>query len=99
MQESDHFPSIHARRYLYGGQLCSLYEIGCSLSRPHLGEVVRALQSQGYPIESLEFYEYGNSDTLRHLFVKLKDQTPLPYFQLDRNLWLAIIRELTKSNP
>lgn len=97
MQESDHFPSIHVRRYLHDGHLCSLYEIGRSLSRSHLSETIKALQSQGYPIESLEFYEYGDSDTQRHLFVKLKGQESLPYFQLDRDLWLAIIHKLVKA--
>lgn len=96
MQESDHFPSIHVRRYLHCGKLCSLYEIGRSLSRSHLDGVIKALQSQGYPIESLEFYEYGEADTLRHLFVKLEGQEPQPYFQLDRDLWLAIVSELVK---
>lgn len=96
MPETESFPSIHTRRYLLNGRVCSLYEIGRSLSRPHLGEIVRALQFQGYPIESLEFYEYGEADTLRHLFVKLKGQEPQPYFQLDRDLWLAIISELVK---
>lgn len=99
MQKTELFPSIHTRRYSYNGQICSLYEIGRSLSRPRLDGIVKVLQSQGHPVESLEFYEYGNSDTLRHLFVKLKGQEPQPYFQLDRDLWLAIICELANSNP
>lgn len=97
MQESDHFPSIHVRRYLHSGHLCSLYEIGRSLSRSHLSETVKALQSQGYPIESLEFYEYGDSDTLRHLFVKLKGQEALPYFQLEEEVWQMIVKKLAAS--
>lgn len=96
MPETESFPSIHTRRYLLNGRVCSLYEIGRSLSRSRLDGVVKALQSQGHLVESLEFYEYGDSDTLRHLFVKLKGQEPQPYFQLDRDLWLAIISELVK---
>ncbi len=99
MQDTEPFPSIHTRCYSYNGEICSLYEIGQSLSRTHLSKIVKSLQAQGYPIKSIEFYEYGKSDTLRHLFVKLKGQEPQPYFQLDRDLWLAIISELANSNP
>lgn len=99
MQETEPFPSIHVRCYHFNGRICSLYEIGRSMSRPLLDRLVSTLQSQGCPVESLQFYEYGDSDSLRHLFIKLEGQeAPVPYFQLDRDLWLVIISELTKSN-
>lgn len=98
MQKTESFPSIHTRCYSYNGQICSLYEIGQSLSHIHLSKIVKSLQAQGYPVESLEFYEYGNSDTLRHLFIKLKgEENLIPYFQLEKEIWLAIIKELVAS--
>ena len=98
MQETAPFPSIHTRCYLLNGRVCSLYEIGRSLSRSRLDGVVKALHSQGHPIESLEFYEYGDSDTLRHLFVKLEGQeVPIPYFQLEKKVWQMIVKELVAS--
>ena len=78
--------------------MCSLYEIGRSLSRARLDRLVSTLHSQGCPIESLEFYEYGDSDTFRHLFVKLEEQeVPVPYFQLEKGVWQMIVKELLVS--
>lgn len=99
MQDTEYFPSIHTRCYPYNGQICSLYEIGSNLSHTHLSKIVKSLQSQGYPISSLEFYEYGKSNALRHLFIKLEGkEKSVPYFLLNRELWLAIISELTKKH-
>ena len=95
MQETEPFLSIHTRCYRCNGRMCSLYKIGRSLSRTHLDRLVSTLKSQDHPIESLEFYEYGNSDTPRHLFVKLEGkETPVPYFRLEKEIWQMTVKEL-----
>lgn len=92
MKESESFVSIHDHRYTFDGHLCSLYEIGRKLSSSQLRKITESLRAQGLPIESLEFYEYGQSDTLRHLFVKCIGQEELiPYFQLGEKTWESII--------
>lgn len=97
IQETEPFPSIHVRCYRCNGRMCSLYEIGRSLSRTRLDRLVSTLQSQGCPVESLQFYEYGDSDSLRHLFVKLEGEEPQPYFQLEKGIWQMIVKELVAS--
>lgn len=93
MKKSGSFISIHDHRYSYDGRLYSLYEIGCKLSSLQLRKITESLRAQGLPIESLEFYEYGQSDTLRHLFVKWINQNELiPYFQLDKDVWGSIVK-------
>lgn len=88
MKESERFISIHDHRYSLDGHLYSLYEIGRKLSSLQLCKIAETLRAQGLPIESLDFYEYGDSDTLRHLFVKCIDSGDwIPYFQLDKEIW------------
>lgn len=94
------FPSLHAPQYLHQGHLCSIYEIGCRLSAKDLQKIIHDLNAQGYPIKRLEFFEYGPSDTLRHLYVWLQDSNEgIPYFQLDLSYWQAIVRTITKNCP
>lgn len=98
MKESERFISIHDRCYSLDGHIYSLYEIGRELSSLQLREIAESLRAQGLPIESLEFYEYGDSDTLRHLFVKCIDsRDKIPYFQLDKEIWESMVKEILKS--
>ena len=91
------FPSLHARIYRYGDQLYSLYEIGQSLSTRQMQQLIAALHQKGLAIESLEFFEYGPSNTLRHLFVRIKGQSEaMPYFQLNPDDWRILVEELSK---
>ena len=95
MTSSHSFPSLHDCVYEHQGRKCSLYEIGALLSNSRLSQIALALQSKGFPIEKLEFYEYGKADSLRHLFIKMKDKKKsIPYFQLDIVFWNAIIEEI-----
>lgn len=97
-QKDYKFPSLHAKQYLYQGRVCSIYEIGCQLSAKELQQIVNNLKEQGYPIERLEFFEYGPSDTLQHLFVWQQDKNEgIPYFQLDVLYWQAIVKSITKN--
>lgn len=88
----EEFPSIHHRIYPCGNSFCSLYEIGRSLSGKDLRDIITQVNAKGYQIERLEFYEYAPMDTMRHLFVKMRNETEsVPYFMLDKTCWKEIV--------
>lgn len=89
------FPSLHARIYRRGIGLYSLYELGRQLSRRQMQQLIHLLNEKGFPIEELEFFEYGPSDSLRHLFVKMRGtKEAIPYFQLSPECWQAIVEQI-----
>lgn len=95
MKFSDDFPSIHDSLYEYNGRRCTLFEIGHSMSSMQLKRIIQLLNKQGIPIESLNFYEYGRSDALRHLFVMMKgSDEEILYFMLDKDVWRRMVRVL-----
>lgn len=90
--EENAFPSIHDRRYMHNGHLCSIFEIGSSLPARNMKLIINQLKAQGIPVRRLEFYEYGPSDVMRHLFVWMEGETTsIPYFQLNSDYWKAIV--------
>lgn len=98
MTTSEDFPSLHARIYECGEHICSLYEIGRELSSEDIRHIITRVNAKGYGIEKLEFYEYAPSDSMRHLFVKIKgEKETKPYFMLDKVCWKTIVEELLKD--
>ena len=95
MSQFTGFPSIHDHLYGDGNHLCSLYEIGRSLSDKELQKVIARVRVKGYRVKKLEFYEYAPSDSMRHLFVRMEDEAEsIPYFMLDKKCWSEIVKEI-----
>lgn len=97
MATHDSFPSLHARLYTQDGEAKSLYEIGKGLTHKQLQRIAHTLRAQGYPVDKIEFYEYGAADTLKHLFIWMEGmKEPIPYFELDEQLWKAMVKEIIR---
>ncbi len=86
--------SLNQKQFKMNGRMCSLYEIGKNMSDVQLQQVAHALNEKGMDVIRIEFYEYTDNDTMRHLLLTMKDGRKLRYFELEKEMIEQVFMEI-----